>query len=342
MKKAILVTGGAGYIGSHIAYLLSQSGYLPIIIDSFNNNQVFNPLWAYVVKKKCTTEVFDEVFTTFPITAIVHCAASIEIPFSVQHPREFYANNLTMSVELINAAIKYKVPHFIFSSSCAVYGEPQYTPIDELHPLNPINAYGNSKLAIERLLADYVHAYEFSYTSLRYFNASGAYPEKLLGEQHIPETHLIPRVLKSLAENRPITIFGTNYNTPDGTCIRDYIHVLDIARAHTDSLTYLLAGGKSDVFNLGTGTGYSTKQVVETAARILQTEPKIVYAPRRAGDAQTLIADPRKAETVLQWRPQQSDLESIITSAQKWELIKLNWEGAHEKEFNSAGSLCSI
>lgn len=313
---SILIAGGAGYIGSHTAFLLAQLGYHIIIFDAFLHNQLFSPSWATVIKGDIeNTQMLSDIFTSYKIDAVMHFAANIEVGESVKDPAKFYNNNVAKTLNLLNAMHKHNVNKFIFSSSCAVYGTPQYMPLTEDHPKNPISPYGKTKLMTELMLEDFCKAYSLSYVALRYFNAAGALPQEGLGEQHIPETHVIPLLLQSAYEGTTFNVFGTDYPTPDGTAIRDYVHVLDIARAHVLALQYLEAGNSSDSFNLGTGTGVSVKEMIHAVETVCKKMLPIIWAGRRAGDPAILVANASKAEQKLGWKPQHSSLEAIIQSA---------------------------
>jgi UDP-glucose 4-epimerase len=316
MQTTILVTGGAGYIGSHTAYILAKQGYNIVILDSFTHNQYCNPSWATVINADYADQkVLEYIFTTFRVQAVVHCAASIEVGESVTNPLQFYENNVSKTIRLLQMMIRHDIQQCIFSSSCAVYGTPAYTPLDEQHPKNPISPYGNTKLMIETILQDVHTAYGLQYVCLRYFNASGATPEEYLGEQHIPETHLIPLLLRSAREHMPFTLYGNDYETKDGSAVRDYIHVLDIATAHLAALRHLEAGNPSDCFNLGTGQGISVKEMIHAVEQITRTSITTRTHKRRAGDPSVLVADPSKAHTILGWRARYSDLQFILQSA---------------------------
>jgi UDP-glucose 4-epimerase len=319
-QPAILITGGAGYIGSHVAYALVQQGYKVILLDLFIHNQHCNPSWATVIKADyADTEILNTIFTSYPIKAVVHCAALIEVGESVHNPASFYETNVAKTISLLQSMIRHGIKKCIFSSSCAVYGKPEFLPLTEDHPKNPINPYGKTKLMVEMILQDFQAAYGLEYICLRYFNAAGALPEEGLGEQHTPESHLIPRALHAALDQSPFTIFGNDYETKDGTAIRDYVHVLDIAQAHVQALHHLEAGKPSDCFNLGTGHGFSIKEIVDTIQKICYTKIKIVYAKRRSGDAPILIANPVRAETILEWKRSYSQLDFIIKSAHAFE-----------------------
>jgi UDP-glucose-4-epimerase len=310
MAKTILVLGGAGYIGSHTSYLLAKQGYKVIIIDKFVHNQVFTA--STVIKEDFAhEETLNHIFSTCNIDAVMHFAACIEVGESVKNPQRFYDNNVVKTIKLLDIMLKHHVKKFIFSSSCAIYGEPIKVPMDETHPFKPISPYGKSKLAIEFVLQDYAHAYGLNYVSLRYFNAAGALPEAGLGEQHNPETHVIPLMLRAMKNQTPFKIFGTDYATPDGSCIRDYIHVLDIAQAHVLALHH----PTSDVFNLGSGKGFSVKEMINAVERLYGNNMIIQEEKRRAGDPPVLLANPEKAHKILAWQPLHSDLNNILQSA---------------------------
>ncbi len=320
MKKTILVLGGAGYIGSNTAYLLNQRGYEIIIIDKLIYKQKFDHDFAkLIVGDFADTNLLESVFEKYKIDAVMHFAAFIEVGVSVTNPAEFYDNNVVKTIKFLDTMIKHGVKNFIFSSSCAVYGNPVKVPIDEAHPYAPISPYGKNKLIVEYVLQDYAQAYDLKYISLRYFNAAGADPKNNLGEQHIPETHIIPLLLRAIKNKKTFKIFGDDYNTPDGTCIRDYIHVKDLALAHLLAFEYLIKEKKSQVFNLGTGHGYSVKELITAAEKEAGQEANIEVFARRAGDVDTLIADNKKIKSILNWEPSYSNLENIIHSALEWE-----------------------
>jgi UDP-glucose 4-epimerase len=323
--KTVLVTGGAGYIGSHTAYLLAQSGYKVIVLDNLVHNQSFLHEWATFIKKDFSDEsALENIFTQQKIDAVMHFAAFIEVGESVKNPKIFYENNFVKTLSLLNTMLKHDVKKFIFSSSCAVYGEPKNIPINEAHSFAPISPYGKSKLATEFILQDYANAYDLKYVSLRYFNAAGALPQKGLGERHNPETHIIPLMIRALINGTTFKIFGTDYDTPDGTCIRDYIHVLDIAKAHIQSLEYLEKTGLSNSFNLGSGNGFSVKEMIKTIESLCNRKMNIQCESRRPGDPAVLLADPTKAKNVLGWRPFHSEIKNILNSALDWELFCRN------------------
>lgn len=321
MTNTVLVIGGAGYIGSHTAYLLAQSGYRVIILDSLRYNQTVNHTWATFINGDCADQVLlASIFQQYNIDSVMHFASLIEVGESVKNPKNFYHNNVIKSIQLLDCMIHYGVKKIIFSSSCAVYGVPQYLPINESHPTAPANAYGKNKLTVEFVLEDYAQAYGLRYVSLRYFNAAGAHVGQGLGEYHIPETHVIPLLLRAIREQKVFTIFGDDYQTSDGSCVRDYIHVCDLARAHILSQCFLDAGNYSDIFNLGTGQGYTVKELVTHAQIVCNDYVNLIINSRRAGDVPVLLADYNKALSVLGWEPIQSDMKNIMQSAYDWEL----------------------
>jgi len=316
MQQTVLVTGGAGYIGSHTALLLAQHGYKVIILDNLSQGQQFNQPWATCIQADCADQqVLTNLFSQHPIHAVFHFAASIEVGASVKSPITYYINNVVKTVQLLETMLAHGVSKFIFSSSCAVYGDPQALPLTEDHPKSPISPYGRNKLMVEMILNDLNKAYNLEYVALRYFNAAGALPEHGLGEQHSPETHIIPLLLRAAIAQKPFSIFGTDHATQDGTCVRDYLHVLDLAQAHVLALKHLEAGNPSDAFNLGTGHGFSVKQMIEHVEHVTELKIKTILAEKRAGDPPALIADPTRAQNILGWEPRFSDLDFIIRSA---------------------------
>jgi len=249
----------------------------------------------------------------------MHFAAFTNVGESVEDPQKYYLNNLRNTLNLLQVMLEEEVKYFVFSSTCATYGNPEEIPITESHPQNPINPYGKAKLMVEQVLADYTRAYDLNYVSLRYFNAAGADPDVEIGELHEPETHLIPLILDAATDRRGnIQIFGTDYPTPDGTCIRDYIHVMDLADAHIKALEYLQSGGESEVFNLGNGQGFSVREVIETARKVTGRKIEVEEVDRRPGDPPVLVGSSDKAREILDWNPQYHDLSLIIETAWKW------------------------
>jgi UDP-glucose 4-epimerase len=323
LKPTILVTGGAGYIGSHAVLALQQAGYPVIVLD----NLVYGhrELAEDVLQVECivgdTTDrpLLDQLFATRNIGAVMHFAAYTYVGESVTDPEKYYHNNFVGTLTLLEAMLAASVKCFVFSSTCATYGIPSVIPIPETHPQNPINPYGMTKLMVERVLQDFDKAYGFKSVCFRYFNAAGADPDGRLGEDHSPETHLIPLVLMTaLGKRESVSIFGTDYPTEDGTCVRDYIHVTDLAQAHVLGLEYLLQGGDTATFNLGNGNGFSVRQVVEAARRVTGREIPVIECERRPGDSPALIGSSDRARKILGWLPQYADLDSIIVHAWQW------------------------
>ncbi len=320
----ILVTGGAGYIGSHVVKQLGEKGYDVLTIDNLSTGHKEAVLYGKLeVLDLSDKEKLKEVIKNFSPDAVMHFAASIEVAESVKNPLKYYRNNTANTLNLLEVLKELGIDKFIFSSTAAVYGEPENVPIKETKPLNPINPYGKSKAFVENILKDMNKAYGFRYVSLRYFNVAGADPEGRIGESHNPETHLIPLILKTAkGERENIKVFGTDYPTPDGTAIRDYIHIEDLANAHIVALEYLLNGGESDVFNCGYGHGYSVREVVEAAKKVTGIDLPVEETDRRPGDPAILVADNSKLVNKLNWKPKYDDIEYIIKTAWNWELNK--------------------
>lgn len=322
-KPMILVTGGAGYIGSHAVLALKQAGYKVLILDNlvYGHQDIVEEVLQVplVVGSTCDRPLLDRLFSNHDIAAVMHFAAYAYVGESVTKPAKYYHNNVVGTLTLLEAMVAANVKKFVFSSTCATYGIPDRIPLTEDHPQSPINPYGATKLMVERMLQDFEAAYDFKSVSFRYFNAAGADPNGQLGEDHHPETHLIPLVLQTaLGKRDSISIFGTDYNTPDGTCIRDYIHVNDLAIAHILGLEYLLNGGNTDFFNLGNGGGFSVKEVIAQAEKITGKKIKVVASDRRPGDPPVLVGSSDKAKSILGWSPQYSDLSDIIAHAWQW------------------------
>jgi UDP-arabinose 4-epimerase len=313
----IVVTGGAGYIGSHTAKLLSSRGFLPIVYDNLTTGHQSSVRWGPLVHGDILdTDRLAETMAEYQPKAVIHFAASAYVGESVENPSKYYRNNVVGTQSLLDACHRTNVGEIIFSSSCATYGIPLVLPITEATPQNPINPYGKTKLIAEQMLQDYAAAYGMRYVILRYFNACGADPDGDLGEWHDPETHLIPRALLTAAGRIPhLPVFGNDYDTQDGTCIRDYIHVSDLARAHVLALDYLAGGGEDLAVNLGTGRGSSIRQILETISRITEREVPIELHSRRAGDPPALYADPTFAQQALRFSAEYSDLETIVRTA---------------------------
>jgi UDP-glucose 4-epimerase len=316
----ILVVGGAGYIGSHMVSELLEQGYQVLTLDDLSTgHRELLPGGEFVKGSLGDASLLDHLFGSRPIDAVMHFAAFSLVGESVQHPLKYYRNNLAMTTALIEAMVRHRVDRFIFSSTAAVYGEPDHVPISEDHPFRPTNPYGVTKATVERMLADCEAAYGLRYVSLRYFNAAGAHVSGKFGERHRPESHLIPLILQVAAGKREnIQVFGTDYETKDGTCIRDYVHVTDLAAAHLLSLDWLLSGGSSQVFNLGNSKGYSVKSVIQAACRVTGKTIPVVEAPRRPGDPAVLVADSTRIRQQLGWKPVFEDLDTIIDTAWRW------------------------
>ena len=322
-KSTILVTGGAGYIGSHAVLALKQAGYEVVIFDNleYGHKELVDSVLGVELFVGDTRDraSLDKVFATHKIDAVMHFAAYIAVGESVEKPAMYYENNVVGTLNLLEAMRAANIHKLVFSSTCAVYGIPETTPIVEDCPFAPISPYATSKLMVENILSDFDTAYGFKSVRFRYFNASGADPSGRLGEDHTPETHLVPLVLfAAMGKREHISVYGTDYPTPDGTCIRDYIHVQDLAAAHVLGLGYLLAGGDSQVFNLGNGNGYSVKEVIETAKQVTGKEIKVVYGDRRAGDPSILVGSSDRVRKILGWNPEFPKLEDIIAHAWQW------------------------
>lgn len=317
---AILICGGAGYIGSHINKELHKEGYETVIFDNLVYGHKEAVKWGTFVQGDLANESdIEEVFKKYKIDAVFHFAAYAYVGESVEEPEKYYFNNVVNTLNLLKVMRKYGCNKFIFSSTCATYGEPDRVPITEDMPQRPINPYGATKLMIERILRDYKQAYGLEFVVLRYFNAAGADPEGEIGESHSPETHIIPLVLDAAGGQRPdIKVFGTDYDTPDGSCIRDYIHVTDLATAHVLALHHLEQGKGSDFFNLGNEKGTSVLEVIDSVKRVTGRDFKVVMAPRRAGDPAMLVGGSAKAKSVLGWKPLYADIDSIVKHAWYW------------------------
>ncbi len=317
----ILVVGGAGYIGSHMAKMLTMSGYEALILDNLSTGFRDAARYGQFIEGDLADHaILENIFSTQRIDAVLHFAARSQVGESIQEPALYYRNNVFSTKNLLDAMLRHDVRRFIFSSTAAIFGEPIYTPIDERHQQQPINPYGRSKRMVEEMLNDYDQSYGLHFVSLRYFNAAGADPLGELGERHDPESHLIPLVLQAANGRREkIAIFGDDYPTPDGTCIRDYIHVWDLCSAHLLALEYLLANGESTTYNLGNGNGFSVQEVVDTARDVTGKQIPVEIQKRRDGDPVVLVADSKKARQELSWQPRFVDLETIIAHAWSWE-----------------------
>jgi UDP-glucose 4-epimerase len=318
----ILIVGGAGYIGSHMVKRLGQLGCSVTTLDNLSSGHRDAVLFGDFVQGDLADQaLLADVLQPGRFDAVMHFASFIQVGESVQQPAKYYANNVTNTLHLLDAMRAAGVQRFIFSSTAATFGEPQYTPIDERHPQAPINPYGRSKLMIEQVLEDYDRAYGLKSVCLRYFNAAGADPDSELGERHEPETHLIPLVLQAASRRRAdIAVFGRDYATPDGTCIRDYIHINDLCEAHWLALQSLMQGAASQRYNLGNGAGFSVQEVIDAAQRVTGRPITVRDAPRRDGDPARLVADATLARQQLGWVPQFPDLETIVAHAWAWEI----------------------
>ncbi len=319
-RANILVTGGAGYIGAHACKALAQSGYTPVAFDNLVYGHAAAVKWGPLEKGDLADRrALEAVFEKYRPAAVMHFAAYAYVGESVQDPAKYYRNNAVGSLNLLDAMRAFEVDQLVFSSTCATYGEPERIPITEDHPQNPINPYGATKRMIEQALRDYAQAYGLRAVALRYFNAAGADPEGEIGEDHDPETHLIPLVLDAAAGSRPhITVFGDDYDTPDGTCIRDYIHVTDLADAHLRALDFLSDQPGFHAFNLGNGRGFSVQEVIEAARRVTGKAIPVQMGPRRPGDPPRLVGDAQAAKSRLHWEQRLGDLSKIIETAWRW------------------------
>lgn len=317
---AILVCGGAGYIGSHINKQLNREGYETVVFDNLVYGHREAVKWGTFVEGDLADETdIEAVFSTYKIDAVFHFAAYAYVGESVTEPEKYYYNNVANTLNLLKVMRRHGCSRIIFSSTCATYGEPEKVPITEDMPQNPINPYGMTKLTVERVLKDYQKAYGIQFAVLRYFNAAGADPDGDIGESHNPETHIIPLVLDAASGKREeIKVFGTDYDTPDGSCIRDYIHVTDLADVHLRALHYLEEGNPGDFFNLGNSIGTSVLEVVESVKRVTGKEFKVTLSERRQGDPAKLVGSSDKARKVLGWEPKYGDIDMIVAHAWKW------------------------
>ncbi|MDD1749255.1 MAG: UDP-glucose 4-epimerase GalE [Methanothrix sp.] len=316
----ILVAGGAGYIGSHTNKLLQRGGYETVVFDNLSRGHREFVKWGKFIHGDLgDTAQIRRCFQEYPISAVMHFSAFAYVGESVADPAIYYRNNLLNTINLLDVMREYGVKYFIFSSTCATYGIPDRMPITEDHPQNPVNPYGRSKLMVEKVLQDYENAYGIKHVNLRYFNAAGADPEGETGEWHDPETHLIPlAIYAALRRVDHLKIFGTDYPTKDGTCIRDYIHVCDLADAHIKALEHLRSTNKSDSFNLGNGNGYSVREIIDITRKISNKDFRVVEAERREGDPAVLVSSHNKAEEILKWSPKLNNIENIVETAWRW------------------------
>lgn len=324
MSKTILVAGGAGYIGSHTVKYLLNNDYNVVVVDNLvygHRDAILTPNFEQIdLADKSSLE---NIFKKYKIDAVIHFAAYTYVGESVTQPQKYYWNNVVNTLNLLDTMIENNVKTIVFSSTCATYGNPQYTPMDEKHSQAPINPYGKTKFMMEQIMEDYETAYGLKYAALRYFNAAGADAQVELGELHNPETHIIPIVLQAIkGERENITVFGTDYDTPDGTCIRDYIHVEDLADAHMKALEKIFETQKSYCLNLGTGIGTSVKEIIKAAEEVTGQKVPVVYGQRRVGDPAKLYASNNMAKEVLSWEPKYTDIKEIIKTAWAWEQSK--------------------
>ncbi len=326
-QKYILVTGGAGYIGSHTNKLLSNAGYNTIIFDNLvYGHREFVKWGTFEQGDLLDKNSLRSIFPKYKIDAVVHFAAYAYVGESVGNPQKYYQNNVVGTLNLLDTMLEFGVKKIVFSSTCATYGIPESLPITEEHPQNPINPYGKTKFMIEQILKDYDLAYGLKYVALRYFNASGADFDGELGELHDPETHLIPLAIKAAYESDYVlTVFGDDYDTYDGTCIRDYIHVYDLALAHKLALEYLGSGGSSECFNLGNSVGFSVRDVINEIEKLSGQKVKYKIGSRRAGDPEILIGSYEKIMKKLQWKPTYSDIKNIISSGLRWYILRFEY-----------------
>jgi len=317
--SVVLVTGGAGYIGSHTCQALSRAGYSVAVFDNLVGGHRAAVRYGDLVEGDVTDlQAVRSALRRFGVSGVVHLAAFLDVGESVREPARYYRNNVTGALTVLEAMALESVRAFVFSSTCAVYGDPIETPIHETHPRNPINSYGETKLAVERALPHFERAVGLRWAALRYFNAAGADPGGELGEDHAPEIHLVPRALEAAAGGPGLLVFGDDYATPDGTCLRDYVHVSDLADAHVKALDAVVATGRSDAYNLGTGRPHSVLDVIRTVERVTSRRVPWTVAPRRAGDPAVLCAASQKAQAELHWKPRLPDLESIVRTAWEW------------------------
>jgi UDP-glucose-4-epimerase GalE len=317
--RAVLVTGGAGYIGSHAAKALHRAGYRVVVFDNLDAGHRGAVQYGDLVDGDIAdVGAVRDALRRHEISAVMHFAAFLDVGESVREPVRYYRNNVTGALGVLEAMAAESVRHLVFSSSCATYGDPVETPMTETHPQRPINSYGETKLAIERALPHFARAYDLRFAALRYFNAAGADPDGEIGEDHSPEIHLIPRAIDAATGGAGLNVFGDDYPTPDGTCLRDYVHVTDLADAHLRALEAIVETGKSGAYNLGTGHPHSVREVIDAVERVSGRKVPWTIAPRRPGDPAVLYADPGKARAELHWTPRFATLEAIVETAWNW------------------------
>ncbi len=318
-SRAVLVTGGAGYIGSHAAKALSRAGYAVLVYDNLIAGHRGAVKYGTLVEGDITdVAAVRDALRRHDIFAVMHFAAFLDVGESVREPARYYRNNVGGALSVLEAMAAESVRHFVFSSTCATYGEPIETPIVETHPQKPINSYGETKLAVERALPHFERAHGIAWVAMRYFNAAGADPDGELGEDHSPEIHVIPRAIAAATGGPGLQVFGDDYPTPDGTCLRDYIHVADLADAHVRALDAIAETGKSGAYNLGTGHPHSVREVIDAVEHVTGRKVPWTLAPRRPGDPAVLYAAPHKAQSELRWMPRFGDLETIVRTAYVW------------------------
>jgi UDP-glucose 4-epimerase len=321
VRRTVLVVGGAGYIGSQMVATLLEAGHVPLILDNFStgHRDLLAPGVAHYEGRCGDAALLGRIFSEHSVDAVMHFAASSLVGESVTDPIKYYRNNVSETVELLAAMIEHRVGRFILSSTAAVYGEPVQVPIDETHPTQPTNPYGTTKAALERLLAEVSRAHGLQFVSLRYFNAAGAHPSGRIGERHDPETHLIPILLQvALGQRKQAQVYGLDWPTRDGSCIRDYVHVCDLAAAHLAALEALFVGAPNAIYNLGTGQGCSVLEVLESVRRITGHPIPVEVSARRPGDPAVLVASSDKIQRELGWKPRFASIDDIVTSAWRW------------------------
>jgi UDP-glucose-4-epimerase GalE len=319
VSRTVLVTGGAGYIGSHATKALHHAGFGVVVYDNLVAGHRAAVKYGELIEGDiCDVDALRAALRRHDVVGVMHFAAFLDVGESVRDPVRYYRNNVVGALSVLEAMAAESVKHIVFSSTCATYGEPIETPITERHPQKPINSYGETKLAVERALPHFERAYGISWVALRYFNASGADPDGEIGEDHSPEIHVIPRAIEAATGGPGLTVFGDDYPTPDGTCLRDYVHVSDLATAHVLALEAIAEVGKSGAYNLGTGHPHSVREVIDTVQRVTGRQVPWTLGPRRPGDPAVLYAAPNKAQSELRWTPRYADLETIVRTAWDW------------------------